>query len=238
MDIEGMGPAVIDLLLERKLIAGIADIYSLNILQLVVLDRMGGKSAQNLLNAIEESKKRDLPRLVTALGIRNVGAGTAAELCKVFPDMDSLMNASAEDLRKVGDVGPIVAESIVTFFSAPRNRALIERLKASGVNMSLIRQEELPQLLQGKTFVFTGVLSSMTRQEAGELVRKMGGKVMSAVGPSVDFLVEGASAGSKHEKALSLNITILSERDFLEMAGQDPEKSPGQDHGPEQLSLF
>ena len=238
MDIEGMGPAVIDLLLDEKLIDGIADIYTLNMFQLVVLDRMGIKSAQNLLNAILESKKRDLPRLITALGIRNVGARTAIEICKHYTTMDSLMNATVEDLQKIGDVGPIVAESIAAFFANEKNRALIARLKEYGVNMELYRQEELPQLLAGKTFVFTGTLSSMTRQDAGEIVRQLGGKVSSSIGPSVNYLVEGASAGSKHEKALALGITILSESEFLVMAGKEPVAEPVKNDEPEQLSLF
>ena len=237
MDIEGMGPAVIDLLLEEKLIAGIADIYTLNMFQLVVLDRMGTKSAQNLLNAIEESKQRDLPRLITALGIRNVGIRTALEICKHYSSMDSLMLATAEDLQKIGDVGPIVAESIAAFFADEGNRALIARLKEYGVNMVLQKQEELPQLFAGKTFVFTGTLSSMTRQEGGEIVRQLGGKVSSSVGPSVDFLVEGASAGSKHDKAVALQIRILTESEFLAMAGKEPSSAP-QNSEPEQLSLF
>ena len=237
MDIEGMGPAVIDLLLEEKLIAGIADIYTLNMFQLVVLDRMGAKSAQNLLNAIAESKKRDLPRLITALGIRNVGTRTAQELCKHYTTMDSLMSATVEDLQKIGDIGPVVAESIVTFFADEGNRALIGRLKEYGVNMELYQQETLPQLLAGKTFVFTGTLSSMTRQEAGEIVRQLGGKVSSSIGPSVDFLVEGTSAGSKHDKAVTLGISILTEQEFLVMTGKE-EAAPAQNEEPEQLPLF
>lgn len=237
MDIEGMGPAVIDLLLEEKLIAGIADIYTLNMFQLVVLDRMGAKSAQNLLNAIAESKKRDLPRLITALGIRNVGSRTALEICKHYSSMDSLMAATVEDLQKIGDVGPVVAESIAAFFADAGNRALIARLKEYGVNMELQKQEDLPQLLAGKNFVFTGTLSSMTRQDAGEIVRQMGGKVSSSIGPSVDYLVEGASAGSKHEKALSLGIAILTEQEFLAMAGKEVSVTQ-KNNEPEQLSLF
>ncbi len=237
MDIEGMGPAVIDLLLEEKLVGGIADIYTLNMFQLVVLDRMGTKSAQNLLNAISESKKRDLPRLITALGIRNVGIRTAQELCKHYPDMVSLMNATTEELQKIGDIGPIVAESITAFFADEKNRALIGRLKEYGINMKLIQQEALPQILEGKTFVFTGTLSSMTRQDAGEIVRQLGGKVSSSVGNSVDYLVAGSSAGSKQEKALALGITILTEQQFLEMAGKEMPETP-QNNEPEQLSLF
>lgn len=237
MDIEGMGPAVIDLLLEEKLIAGIADIYTLNMFQLVVLDRMGTKSAQNLLNAIAESKKRDLPRLITALGIRNVGTRTALEICKHYSTIESLMDATVEDLQKIGDIGPIVAESITEFFANETNRALIARLKEYGVNMTLYQQQELPQLLAGKSFVFTGTLSSMTRQDAGEIVRNLGGKVSSSIGPSVDYLVEGASAGSKHDKAVALGITILNEQQFLAMAGKETPE-PEVNEEPEQLSLF
>lgn len=238
MDIEGMGPAVIDLLLEEKLLSGIADIYTLNMFQLVVLDRMGTKSARNLLNAIAESKKRDLPRLITALGIRNVGTRTALEICKHYTSMDALMEATVEDLQKIGDVGPIVAESIAAFFANEKNRELIARLKEYGVNMELYQQEELPQLLAGKTFVFTGTLSSMTRQDAGEIVRQLGGKVSSSIGPSVNYLVEGASAGSKHDKAVSLGIAILTEQEFLSMAGKESDIPAGTNNEPEQLSLF
>ena len=238
MDIEGMGPAVIDLLLEEKLLTGIADIYTLNMFQLVVLDRMGAKSAQNLLNAIAESKKRDLPRLITALGIRNVGTRTALEICKHYTTMDSLMGATVEVLQKIGDVGPIVAESIAAFFANEKNRELIARLKEYGVNMELYQQEELPQLLAGKTFVFTGTLSSMTRQDAGEIVRQLGGKVSSSIGPSVNYLVEGASAGSKHDKAVSLGIAILTEQEFLAMAGKENDIPAVTNNEPEQLSLF
>ena len=239
MDIEGMGPAVIDLLLEEKLISGIADIYTLTMLQLIVLERMGEKSAGNLLKAIAESKKRDLPRLITALGIRNVGSRTAIELCKHYSNMDSLMKATAEELQKIGDIGPVVAESIAAFFADPGNRMLLERLKEYGVNMEVRKQEAVPLVLDGKTFVFTGTLSGMSRQEAGNLVRKFGGKVASAVGPSVNYLVEGASAGSKHDKAVALEIPILTEKEFLQMIPSgEAEPAPEKDLPPVQLSLF
>ena len=130
-----------------------------------------------------------------------------------------------------------MAESIAAFFANDNNRVLIARLKEYGVNMELQKQEELPQLLAGKTFVFTGTLSSMTRQDAGELVRQLGGKVSSSIGQSVDYLVEGSSAGSKHEKALALGISILSEQDFLKMAGKEITENQ-QPNEPEQLSLF
>lgn len=214
MDIDGLGPAVIELLLRHDLIHSIADLYRLKILQLTSLDRMGEKSARNLLNAIEESRHRNLSRLITAMGIRHVGARTALLLCRRFPTMDAFLTATAEEFRNVEDIGPVMAESIVHFFASPRNRELIEHLRQLGLNMVEALPEGTDDSLSGRTFVLTGTLSSMTRQEAGERIQSKGGKVSGSVSRKTSFVVAGEDAGSKLTKARELGVRILNEAEF------------------------
>ncbi len=217
MDIDGLGPAVIELLLNHHLIQSIADLYRLKILQVAALDRMGEKSARNLLNAIEESRHRNLSRLITAMGIRHVGSRTAAVLCRTFPTIDAFLSATAEDFQKVDEIGPVMAESIVHFFALPRNRELIGHLRELGLNMEEKLPEGMDNSLAGQTFVLTGTLSTMTRQEAGERIQNKGGKVTGSVSKKTNYVVAGEDAGSKLAKAKELGIRVLNEQEFLSL---------------------
>ncbi len=226
MDIDGLGPAVIELLLEHKFVRSIADLYRLSILQLVSMERMGEKSAKNLLNAIEASRHRDLSRLITALGIPQIGARTAKVLCRKFTTMDAFLNATAEDFESVEEIGPIMAQSMIKFFASVRNRELIANLRELGLNMS----EEIPadtdDSLSGKTFVLTGTLATMTRQEAGEAIMKRGGKVSGSVSKKTSYVVAGESSGSKYDKAVELGIPILDEAGLIALLGDLPAPAP------------
>ena len=221
MDIDGLGPAAVDLFLNRGLIRSIADLYRLKILQIASLERMGEKSAKNLLTAIEESRHRPLSRLITALGIPHVGSRTAKILCRHFPSMDAFLNAKAADFERVDEIGPIMAQSIETFFALPRSRELIGHFRELGLNMEEPQEEGIDNSLAGQTFVLTGTLSSMTRQEAGELILKRGGKVSGSVSKKTSFVVVGEDAGSKYDKAVSLGIKTLSEPEFRAMLKQE-----------------
>ena len=217
MDIDGLGPAVIELLLNHHLIQSIADLYRLKILQVAALDRMGEKSARNLLNAIEESRHRNLSRLITAMGIRHVGSRTAAVLCRSFPTIDAFLSATAEELQKVDEIGPVMAESIVHFFALPRNRELIAHLRELGLNMEEKLPEGVDNSLAGRTFVLTGTLSAMTRQKAGERIQNKGGKVTGSVSKKTNYVIAGEDAGSKLTKAKELGIRVLNEQEFLSL---------------------
>ncbi len=211
MDIDGLGPAVIELLLEHKFVRSIADLYRLTILQLVSMERMGEKSAKNLLSAIEASRHRDLSRLITALGIPQIGSRTAKVLCRRFRTMDAFLSATAEEFESVEEIGPVMAQSMIKFFASERNRELIGKLRELGLNM----EEEIPSdtddFLSGKTFVLTGTLASMTRQEAGEAIMKRGGKVSGSVSKKTSYVVAGEASGSKYDKAVELGVPILDE---------------------------
>lgn len=217
MDIDGLGPAVIELLLNNSLIHSIADLYRLKILQVAMLDRMGEKSAKNLLNAIEKSRHRDLSRLITAMGIRHVGSRTAAVLCRRFTTMDAFLSATAEDFQKVDEIGPVMAESIVNFFASPRNRELIGHLRELGLNMTESLPEGSDDSFSGMTFVLTGTLNGMTRQEAGELILRKGGKVTGSVSRKTTCVVAGEDAGSKLAKARELGVKVLTEEEFRQL---------------------
>lgn len=221
MDIEGLGPALAAALVEKGLVSNVADLYSLTKEQLVQLERMGEKSASNLLAALEASKGRGLARVLYALGIRHVGEGTAAELAAHFGSMDALARASVDELTAVPDIGEKIARSIVEYFAEPRNLAVIEALKAAGVKMT----EDAPPAgegerpLEGKRFVITGTLSGMTRQEAEAAIKRLGGTTSGSVSRNTDYLVVGASPGSKLQKALDLGVPILDEEAFLKLIG-------------------
>lgn len=220
MDIEGMGPAVIDQLVEKNLVRGVADLYSLTPELLADLDRMGLKSAQNLLDALEKSKERPLHRLITALGIRHIGAKTARILTEAISSIDGFYSMGAEDYMQIPEVGPKMAESLVNFFSEPSNRALIERLQELGLNMKEEKAASTSRALQGKTFVLTGTMETMTRQEASEKIEALGGKTSSSVSKKTSYVVAGKDPGSKYEKARSLGVTILDEAQFIELVEQ------------------
>lgn len=218
MDIEHLGDRLTEQLVERGLVRDVADLYALRFEQIEALERMAAKSAQNLLEAIEKSKSRPLAAVIHALGIRLVGEAMARDLAAHFGKIDALMDASEEDLMRVEGVGPTVARSIKAFFDSPANREVIRRLRESGVRMehSAPRDEADPEFA-GKTYVFTGTLTTMTRERAQALVLARGGKVASSVSRKTDYVVAGADAGSKLARARDLGVTVLSEAEFLRM---------------------
>ena len=216
MDIEGLGPSVVNLLVEADLIRSAGDLYDLDSAKVETLERMGKQSTQNLMTAIEESKQRDLSRLIYALGIRQVGLRTAQLLALRFGSLQGLEEASLEDLVEVGDIGHVTARFILDWFAKPQSQALLTRLRAAGVN-TLSQREVSDIRFSGKTFVLTGTLTRYTRQEAGEIIEKLGGKVGSAVSKNTSFVLAGEKAGSKLEKAETLGVSILDESAFEEM---------------------
>jgi len=218
MDIEGLGEAIIDQLVDKGLVASPADLYFLEAGQISELERMADKSAGNIMNALAESKKRDLWRLIFALGIRQVGAKMAQTLETHFNNIDELMAVDRETLEKIHDMGPVASESIVAFFKSEKNLRLIERLRKAGVSC---RAEAKPKnensKLAGKTFVLTGTLVNYSRAGAEEIIRKLGGATSSAVSKKTSFVVAGAEPGSKLKKANELGVTVLSEDQFTAM---------------------
>jgi DNA ligase (NAD+) len=217
MDIEGIGEKLAEALLKAGLIKDVGDIYTMEAEKLIGLERMGKKSADNVLKAIEESKKRPLSRVIFALGIRHVGSETAEILAKNFGSIDRLSQATADDLMAVPTIGPTIAESIVAFFRQGSNRKVIDKLRQAGVRMreEAARPRELP--LAGKEFVVTGKLDSFSRTEAEARIRELGGSVGSSVSKKTDFLVVGADPGSKLDRARKLGTGLLNEKQFLEM---------------------
>ena len=220
MNIEGLGDSLVNHLLEKKLVGAIPDIYSLRYDDLVSLERMGPKSSQNLLDEIEKSKNRDLASLIFAMGIRHVGERLAQSLAGHFRTLYALAGVSAEKLTEVEDVGPKVAESIVFFFEQPENTALIRKLKEAGLNFEWRADRRGNQPLAGKTFVLTGTLASLERDEAKEMIESLGGKVTASVSSKTDYLVIGESPGSKLDKARKLNIATLNEQEFMKLIGK------------------
>jgi len=228
MDIDGLGPAVIDQLISKGLVHDFADLYGLDASTLASLDRMGGKSGTKLAAAIGASKVRNLGRLLTSIGIRNVGSATAKLIAARFGDIDALGQASEQDLLEVETVGPVVAESVVKFLRLPQNRALVEKLKAAGVNMTEPRAEGKGQgPLSGMSVVFTGTLEHMTRSRAEELAEEAGAKVTDSVSSKTDLVVAGSEAGSKLDKARRLGVRVAEEREFMEMIGEKAVKDEG-----------
>jgi DNA ligase (NAD+) len=222
MNIEGLGEALVDMLLEKKLVKTLPDLYSLKQKDLEMLERMGSKSSQNLLDEIERSKKRELPRLIFALGIRYVGERTAQALASRFKDLKTLSKASVEEIIQVEDVGPKVAESVVFFFNQPENNELMNKLREAGLNFSYERQAKPGELpLARQTFVLTGTLSKFTREEASDIIENQGGTVTSSVSKKTTYVVVGDSPGSKIEKAHKLGIPMLGEKEFSKLVGKD-----------------
>jgi DNA ligase (NAD+) len=222
MDIEGLGENTAKELIEKKFLKNIVDIYRLKEKkeELVALERWGEKKVENLLNGIEASKKRPLSRLLVALGIRQVGTRMAETLARRFRTIDALMNASSDELMKVEEVGEKVASSIKGFFSDGKNRSLIEELRKVGVNMieEIETQESVPKNpFLGKTVVFTGTLSKMSRSEAENLIKRLGGHPTSSVSKKTDYVVVGTEPGSKYDKALKFGVKILSEEEFISL---------------------
>ncbi len=221
MDIAGLGPATVAQLLANNLVRDPADLYTLRQEDLERLERMGPKSAANLLRAIEESKCRPLSRLIFALGIRHVGERAARILAGHFGSLDALMAAREEELVQIPEIGPKIAASVVNFFASDQNRAVIDKLVRAGVNPAeaVTGAGRGPKPLAGKVFVLTGTLSGFTREEAKELIESLGGRVASSVSRSTDYVVAGEKPGSKLDKALSLGIPVLDEESFKKLCG-------------------
>lgn len=217
MDIEGLGEAVVDQLVSENMIKTYADLYDLTKEQLIPLERMGEKSASNLISAIENSKKQSLDRVIYALGIRFVGKTVARDLANAFGSMDDLIASTEEELISVDSIGPKIAESVAAFFSKEHNIHIVETLRNHGLTFKMDEPEEASSLLEGKKFVLTGSLPTFTRKEASELIRKHGGDTASSVSSKTDYLLAGESAGSKFDKAKQLGIPILNEDLFLKM---------------------
>lgn len=216
MDIDGLGDKLVELLVDKGLVEHVTDLYVLKPEQIAGLERMGRKSAQNLIAAIEHSKQTTLVRFIYSLGVREVGIATARSLVKHFGSLPALMSADEETLQNVADIGPVVALHIATFFRQKHNRELIAKLQKLGVNW----QEGAPKAgklrgLAGKTFVLTGTLASMTREAAGEKIAELGGKVSTSVSKNTSYVVAGTDPGSKYDKAIELGVEILNEQQFL-----------------------
>jgi DNA ligase (NAD+) len=216
MDIEGLGDKLVDQLVDGGLIRTLPELYTLGVVKLAALDRMAEKSAQNLLQALEQSKQTTLPRFLFALGIRHVGEATAKDLARHFGSLDVIMNASEQDFLQVNDIGPIVAHSLVTFFRQQHNREVIEQLRAVGVVWPE-QEGELasPKPLYGKTLVLTGTLPQMSRDQAQAMIEAAGGKVSGSVSKKTHYVIAGTEAGSKLSKAQQLGVTILDEAGLL-----------------------
>lgn len=219
MNIDGMGPGMINILLDADLIHDVADIYTLSEKKdlLLGLDRMGESSIANLLASVEESKHRPLSRLIAALGIRNVGVVAARSLAKAFGSMDNLKNATVLELAALPDFGMVTAQCVADFFSKESNLALIEKLRSCGVNMEEDAGEKTGTAFAGKIFVLTGTLSKYTRNQASELILAQGGTVSSSVSKNTSYVLAGEAAGSKLTKAQSLGVAVISEDDFEKM---------------------
>ncbi len=217
MDIKGLGDAIIEELINRKLISNIADLYNLTLKDIASLKKDGKKFAQNLLEAINTSKSRDLYRVITSLGIRHVGVKLAKSLAKEYRTMDNLINAGLEELTLKQDVGLITAKSIYDFFRQEQTKDLINKLKQAGVNMEIQQEAEKDNRFEGKTFVLTGTLEKYSREEASAIIEKFGGKTSSSVSKKTDYVLSGEDAGSKLKKAYELGVNIISEQDFDKM---------------------
>lgn len=218
MNIDGLGPAVVTQLLASGLVRDVADLYYLTKEQLVNLDRLGEKSAQNLLSALEKSKENSLGQLIFALGIRFVGARTGKILAEYLGSLDCLREASVEQLTAIPEIGEKMAQSITAYFQQEQNLKIIEKLEAAGVNMTA-QQIQRKTGLAGKTFVITGTLPTLSRKEAQDLIEENGGKVSGSVSKNTDYVVVGEDPGSKYEKALSLSIATLTEQELIKLIG-------------------
>ena len=217
MDISGLGENIIQQLLDNKLIKNIADIYELKFEDIASLKKNGKKFAQNLIDAIEKSKENDLSKLITALGIRHVGVKASKTLARKYKNIDNLMNAKYEELSEINDIGPIVANSIASFFEESQTKDLIQRLKENNVNMESLEEEVQDKRFEGKTFVLTGSLEEFTRGQASDIIEKLGGKTSGTVSKKTDYVLAGSEAGSKLTKAQNLGVQIITEEEFKEM---------------------
>jgi len=217
MNIDGMGDALVDQLVDRGMVESVADIYGLTVEKLLSLDRMGKKSAANVIRNIENSKKNSLPRVITALGIRFVGERTAVFLAEAFGDLDAIARAGLDVLQEAEEVGPRVAEAIFHFFREPRNQQLVDRLRGAGLQFTYQSTRPKAGPLMGNTFVLTGTLPNLSRDEAKRLIEAAGGKVSSTVSKKTSYVVAGEDAGSKIVKAQELGVPIITEDQMLEL---------------------
>lgn len=219
MDITGLGLSIVEQLIEKGLIHNIADLYTLKIEDIASLKKNGQKFASNLIEAIEKSKNNDLAKLINAFGIRHTGNKTSKLLAKKYKTIHNLMKATYEELSLIEDIGPVIADSIYCFFQQEQTKDLIKKLQKSGVNMKAI-EESVDERFAGKTFVLTGALEKYTREEAQDLIEKYGGKTSSTVSKKTSYVLAGEEAGSKLTKAQNLGVTIISEKEFVEMIGE------------------
>ena len=225
LDVEGLGPAVIEQLVERELVRDVGDLYDLDLETLTGLDRFGEKSAKNLLAGLESSRKRTFDRVLFALGIRHVGSTVARTLARHFLNVENLQSASIEELEKVDEIGPTIARTVRAFFDAPGSITLFDKLKAAGLQLDLAPADEVESYFTGKTAVLTGTLSSFSRDEARKLIEELGGRVAANVGLKTDLLVAGEKAGSKLEKAKELGVQVMGEEEFVQqllLSGVEP----------------
>ena len=216
MNIDGLGPAIVRTLLDNHLIKSVADLYTLTKDQLLSLDNFKDKSADNLLNSIESSKSNSLDRLVFGLGIRNIGQASAKLLCEKFGDLDNIINASADEIAQIEGFGDIMAQSVAEAFREPHMIELIKRLENYGVNVTYDKQI-VDERFKGLTFVLTGTLPSLKRDEAKAIIEKFGGKASGSVSKKTNFVLAGEDAGSKLVKAQQLGVKIISQEEFLKM---------------------
>jgi DNA ligase (NAD+) len=220
MDIENMGPAVVEQLVDKELVKDPSDLYDLTVEQVVDLERMGPKSAQNLIDGIEKSKAQPLNRLLNGLGIRHVGAHNAEVLAEHYGNIDALMAADQEELKNIHAIGEIVAETVHDFFETSSNKELIQRLKDHGLTMiEEAPDASAPRPFEGKTFVVTGTLENYSRDTIKDRIKSLGGKPTSTVSKKTDYVLIGESPGSKATKAGKLGVDILNEAQFEELAG-------------------
>jgi DNA ligase (NAD+) len=219
MDIDGLGEKIVDQLVDQGMVKDVADLYALKVKEVGELERMGEKSAQNLLEEIAASKKNSLARLIYALGMRMVGERTAELLAERFASLDELAEASEEQLFEVTEVGPKVAAAIAEFFSEPANKKIIKKLDKAGVRPTAEKRVVKSRKLAGKSLVFTGGLANRSREEAGSLVMEHGGKVSGSVSKKTDYVVVGTDPGSKYDKAKELGVPILTEAEFEKLLG-------------------
>ena len=219
LNIDGLGPAIVEQLVEGELIRDVGDLYALKQADLVSLERMGEKSAENLINAIEGSRSIPVAKVLFGLGIHHVGANVAELLIDHFSSIDALATASLEDIESIHGIGPQIAESLLHFFSQPRVQEFLKRLKDAGLQWTAESSESIEvadSIFVDKTFVLTGSLSMMTRSEASDKIRERGGKVSTRVSPKTDYLIAGESPGAKYDRAIELNIPVLTEEAFTE----------------------
>ena len=224
MDIDGIGPSIIEQMLEKNLIETAADLYFISAEDIAGMDKMGEKSAQNLLASLEKSKSNPLYRLINALGIRHIGEKGAKILARKYKSLENLMKASCEELTEIPEIGGIIAKSITDFFAQKQNAEFIEKLKSAGISLEDEESDDvLPKIFEGKTFVLTGTLPTYTRSEASEIIEKYGGKTSSSVSKKTSYVLAGEEAGSKLEKAQNLGVKIITEEEFKKMVSGDEE---------------